>query len=106
LERFRTEENLTWRDPWLEAQDLEYHHLDPSRSLGLALADLDGPWAKGLDDMDALSTPPANTRAVIRSRVMRRIAQSRESYEIDWHRIESSGEDPVILLDPFATRSR
>lgn len=103
LERFRTEEDLLWRDPWLESQDLEYHHVDPSRSLGLALADLNGPWSGGLDDPAALTDPPANTRAFARSRIMRRIAQSREAYEIDWHRIESDRGDTIVLLDPFAT---
>ena len=46
LEAFRQSENLAWDDPWLEAQDLEYHQIDPERSLGLAVADLNGPMGE------------------------------------------------------------
>jgi len=63
LESFRRSEGLDWNDPWLEAQDLEYHQIDPTRSLGLALADLAGPWSGGLDDPGTLSKPPEDTRA-------------------------------------------
>lgn len=104
LESFRAKEGLRWNDPWLEAQDLEYHQIDPERSLGLALADLDGPWSQGLDDEAALGEPPADTRAAVRAKIMRRIAVSGEGYEIDWHRIEQGSGDAVVLLDPFQTK--
>ncbi len=106
LEKFRQQERLRWRDPWMEAQDLEYHHIDPARSLGLALADLDGPWAGGLDDPLATKSPPGSTRAAARSALMHRIAASGEPYEIDWHRIEHGGGSPALLLDPFQTRAK
>ena len=101
LETFRREEKLRWNDPWLEAQDLEYHQIDPERSLGLALADLNGPWSAGLDDVSLLTTPPADTRAAARSGLMRQIAAGQEPYEIDWHRIECNGGESILLLDPF-----
>ncbi len=104
LEAFRQREKLRWHDPWMQAQDLEYHHIDPARGLGLALADLSGPWACGLDDDDILMRPPEGTRAVLRSTLMRRIADSGEPYEIDWHRIEWGTGAPVALFDPFQTR--
>jgi proteasome accessory factor A len=103
LETFRENEGLRWNDPWLEAQDLEYHQIDPARSLGLALADLEGPWSKGLDDPLTLTQPPKNTRAVVRGALMRRIAGTDAPYEIDWHRIEYGNADPVVMLDPFQT---
>ena len=38
LREFCKAERLEWGHPWLEAQDLEYHQIDPDRSLGLPLA--------------------------------------------------------------------
>lgn len=104
LDGFRQQENLAWNDPWLEAQDLEYHHVDPARSLGLALADTSGPWAAGLDDAAALDQPPLGTRAAVRTRYMREIAENGSRYELDWDRVEREGHDPVMLRDPFQTR--
>jgi proteasome accessory factor A len=106
LETFRQREKLRPGDPWLEAQDLEYHHIDPARSLGLALADVDGPWSHGLDEPSSLVKPPRGTRAAVRGQLMRRIAESDESYEIDWHRIEHGSEGPFVLLDPFQDQMR
>ncbi|MGH7943671.1 MAG: proteasome accessory factor PafA2 family protein [Opitutaceae bacterium] len=106
LESFRQRERLSWTDPWLEAQDLEYHQVDPARSLGLALADLGGPWAHGLDDPATLVRPPADTRAAVRSLLMRRIAEGSEPYEIDWHQIEHGSAAPLVLLDPFQNKPR
>jgi proteasome accessory factor A len=105
LETFRASEGLAWDDPWLEAQDLEYHHLDRARSLGLALADLDGPWAAGLDDPSALERGPADTRAGWRTEVLRRLAsgegESEQAYEIDWDRIEVGEGETIAMDDPF-----
>jgi proteasome accessory factor A len=101
LETFRASEGLAWDDPWLEAQDLEYHHLDPERSLGLALADLDGPWGASLDDPAALERGPADTRAGWRTQVMRKLADGEEPYEIDWDRIELGEGKAIAMADPF-----
>jgi proteasome accessory factor A len=106
LDGFRKQERLKWNDPWLEAQDLEYHQIDPARSLGLALADLDGPWSAGLDDAGAWLSPPSDTRAKLRSSLMRKIAETSGDYEIDWHRIEHDSGESVLLLDPFETRRK
>jgi proteasome accessory factor A len=103
LESFCASEGLDWEDPWLEAQDLEYHQIDPERSLGLALADLDGPWARGLEDEATLNLPPGDTRAAIRGKLMRKIAESGQPYEIDWHQIDYGQANPIVLLDPFQT---
>jgi proteasome accessory factor A len=104
LESFRAQEKLKWTDPWLEAQDLEYHQIDPERSLGLALADLNGPWSDGLEGEAVLKQPPEGSRAAVRGKLMRRIAEGGESYEIDWHRVEHGKADPIVLLDPFQSQ--
>jgi hypothetical protein len=103
LEAFRESEGLAWNDPWMQAQDLEYHHIDPERSLGLALADLDGPWADGLDDAGLIERPPSDTRAQLRSELMRKVVASGPPYEIDWHRVESEHFETALLIDPFQT---
>lgn len=100
LERFRAAEDLDWSDPWLQSQDLEYHHLDPARSLGLALADNSGPWGAAAAEA-ALDAPPADTRAAARVRLMREIAAGTERYELDWDRVEREGRPIILLRDPF-----
>lgn len=102
LDEFRRRERLPWNDRWLEALDLEYHHIDPARSLGLAMADLSGPWAAGLDGDEALEDPPQGTRAAARGALMRRIAESGEPYTIDWHHVERGNHGSTRLIDPFA----
>jgi proteasome accessory factor A len=102
LETFRASEKLAWSDPWLEAQDLEYHHIDPERSLGLALANLDGPWAAGLDDPIALERGPADTRAGWRGNVLRQLASGDSYYEIDWDCIDlGEGGSSILMKDPL-----
>lgn len=106
LDAFRQREQLDWRDPWLQAQDLEYHHTDPARSLGLPLADQSGPWAVDPDDRHALDTPPEGTRAALRGALLREIAENGEPYKIDWHRLERGSGEPLLLFDPFQSRLR
>ncbi len=106
LDTFRLSEKLAWTDPWLEAQDLEYHHIDPSRSLGLAMADLSGPWAVAADDPAPLEQGPANTRAGWRTAVMRGLAAASDQggYEIDWDRINMPDAEPVLMPNPFQSQ--
>jgi hypothetical protein len=52
-----------------------------------------------------LTHPPEDTRAVVRGSLMRRIAETGDSYEIDWHRIGYGNAEAVLLLDPFQTVS-
>jgi proteasome accessory factor A len=105
LDTFRQSEGLGWGDPWLEAQDLEYHQVDPERSLGLALANLEGPWAEGLDDPRNLNTPPPGTRAAVRSNLMRGLIARAGEYELDWDTVLEEGSPPVHLSDPFTGAS-
>jgi proteasome accessory factor A len=85
LSLFRESEGLSWADPWLEAQDLEYHQVDEKRGLAFPLAS-QGYWScEGAGELDRLATePPRDTRALARSRVMRRIEEGCEDYVIDW----------------------
>jgi proteasome accessory factor A len=101
LEAFRQSEGLPWDDPWLEAQDLEYHQVDPDRSLGLAAADLNGPWGDNLDDPKALVSPPPGTRAARRAGLMRQLAENGKVAVVNWHYVAEEGQEPVPMLDPY-----
>lgn len=104
LEAFRKSENLAWGDPWLEAQDMEYHHIDPERSLGLMIADRSGPWGNlDAEAAAALERGPADTRAAWRGEELRRLAQGDNYYEIDWDRIDLTDGASISMSDPFQT---
>jgi len=87
LEAFRQSENLSWNDP--------------CRSLGLAVADLNGPWGENLDDPKALTTAPGDTRAARRAALMRQIAERGTLAVVDWNYVAEAGEDPTPMLDPY-----
>src|SRR5439155_17396105 len=83
LSEFCAREKLDWSDPWLQSQDLEFHQIDPSRGLGLALANYDGYW-NPVHLEQAKREPPRNSRAHARSRLMREIQGKVCSYRVDW----------------------
>ena len=100
FESFCQAEGLEMTDPWLEAQDLEYHHIDAARSLASAVADRSGLWADIGDDA-TLETAPADTRANVRSRMMRRIHEAGSDYVLEWEAVKEAGNPIVALMDPF-----
>jgi proteasome accessory factor A len=101
LEQFRLAEGLGWDDPWLQAQDLEFHAVSRVRNIGLPLARTPALWRIGDVEIDAVDTPPRNTRAAARSRVMRGLAGSRVRYLVDWERVQAEGVDALRLEDPL-----
>jgi len=100
LREFCRSERLEWGHPWLESQDLEFHHIDPDQSLGLAMARTDGAWEpKGLKE--AMLEPPKDSRAHARSRLMREIQGKESSYFLDWEAVEVPNQKRTRLLNPF-----
>jgi proteasome accessory factor A len=100
LSEFCAREGLDWSNPWLESQDLEFHHIDPERSFGLAMANLDGFWKpKGLEN--AKREPPRNSRAHARSRLMREIQGKTGPYHVDWAEVAIPNEKTALLPNPF-----
>ncbi len=97
FEQFCEVEGITLRDPWLEAQDLEYHHILPERSLGLPLSQ-EGPWSLELGK--AISEAPKSTRAQVRSRLMRRIDPVHDDYIVDWDGVRWN-DQMAVLTDPY-----
>jgi proteasome accessory factor A len=100
LGEFCAREGLDLTHPWLESQDLEFHQVDPERSFGLALADLDGRWnPHGLER--AKREPPRNSRAHARSRLMRQIQGRNGAYHVDWAEVAVPNEKTALLPNPF-----
>ena len=100
LKEFRESEGLDWKDTWLESQDLEFHHIDFDRSLGLALAHTEGYW--DLSNVDhTKSQPPTDSRACARSRLMREIQGTEKSYFLNWESVELPDKKVMRLLNPF-----
>jgi len=100
LKAFCEREGIAWGNPWLESQDLEYHHVDPDRGLGLALANDDGVWSPGRLPRARLE-PPSDSRAHARSRLMREIMDKKTTYFLDWEAVEVPNQKRTRLLDPF-----
>ncbi|MDX2226401.1 MAG: proteasome accessory factor PafA2 family protein [Verrucomicrobiae bacterium] len=101
LNAFCTQENIPWDDPWLKSQDLEFHHIHPQRSLAHPLADRQGCWhVTGVEK--ATLTPPSNTRAHLRSKMMRELC-GQKNHVVDWYKVGTRGQKPTLLLDPFQT---
>ncbi len=102
--QFIEQEGIDWGHPWLKAQDLEYHHVDPARSLGLALARTPPEWLLYDGQLrEAFLKPPVNTRAAVRSRLMKELQSVGASYYLDWEIIGAEGGNPIQLLNPFET---
>lgn len=99
LEKFCQQEGLDWNDPWLESQDLEFHQINPSRSLGLATANCDGFW-NPTNLAEAKDEAPGNSRAHARSRLMRAIQGQSCSYHVDWAEVAGPNEQHALLPNP------
>jgi len=100
LRAFCEREGITWGNPWLESLDLEYHHIDPDRGLGLALANDDGVWSPARLPQARIE-PPSDSRAHARSRLMREIMGKKTTYFLDWECVEVPNQKRTRLLDPF-----
>jgi proteasome accessory factor A len=100
--QFVEKEKIPWIDPWLRAQDLEFHHIDPAKSLGLALANTPAPWdITAAEIQGALRQPPVNTRANLRSHIMHHLKTQPIRYFVDWEIIDAEGVNSLNLLNPF-----
>jgi proteasome accessory factor A len=102
LERFMEQEKIGWNDPWLKSQDLEFHHIDPARSLGLALANTPAPWQTSAENiLEATHQAPNNTRASVRSHAMHLLRNQPIHYYVDWELMGAEGGSSLHLLNPF-----
>jgi proteasome accessory factor A len=103
LSCFVSREGIRWSDPWLKALDLEFHHVDPARSLGLGLEQTPPGWRVSPSEVAAaLRQPPANSRAHVRARLMRLLKEQPRRHFVDWEVIDAEGLPALVLDDPFA----
>ncbi len=103
--QFIEREGVSWSDPWMRAQDLEFHHLDPGRGLAMALAATPPEWEVGAEEVEAaMQHPPGETRAAVRSWLMRHLAGHHLQYCVDWESVEAEGAEPLVLGDPLDPR--
>lgn len=105
LEGLRSRQGLEWGDSKLARLDLAYHDLVAGLKLeerGLARR-LSAPAAV----TTAKTTPPANTRALLRGELIGKAREQRVDLQADWThlRLPESGLGTVTLSDPFATKS-
>ena len=81
---------------------MEFHHVDALRSLARPLADPSASWDPPEAAVFAAKThPPPDTRAALRSRVMRHLAQEGRGCFVDWEVVDTDGVGPLMMLNPF-----
>lgn len=120
LETYREVESVGWEDPMLKSLDLEYHNLNPQRSLYLGLLE-EGKVPRVTTDRAielAMTHPPRDTRAFGRSEVVRHLLAAgpppqtdalsihdrmNPAYVINWSAFQLRGRDPFLMPDPFKT---
>ncbi|HET9733622.1 MAG TPA: depupylase/deamidase Dop [Acidimicrobiales bacterium] len=101
LGAYRERHGLTWQDPKLAAMDLQYHDVDPARSLSARLG-----MERILDPADvqrAVTEPPETTRAYFRGRCLQRWASSIAAANWD-SLVFDLGGDPlrrVPMMEPL-----
>ena len=107
VEQYMTEEGLDWDDDALHSVDLEYHNIDPEKSLFYAWQEM-GNTKRLLDDLDivdAMTDPPQNTRAKGRAALVEKILarKSAKFYLFDWNGVALDRHTYVEMPDPFDT---
>lgn len=110
VDQYIAEEGLEPDDDALHSVDLEYHNIDADRGLFYALQEM-GETKRVVDDLDitdAMTDPPANTRAKGRSSLIRKILaqKGRKLYAVDWNGVALGPNNYRDLPDPYETYSQ
>lgn len=101
LDQYIAEAGTDWSDEALHSIDLEYHNINPQRSLAGALN-----LKRFTDDLrvlDAMTDPPQNTRAKARGAVVERVLKDGRPamYMFDWSGVALGRNEYLDLSDPF-----
>ena len=107
VEQYREEEGLDWSDDALHSVDLEYHNIDPDKSLFHAYQEM-GRTRRILDDVDitmAMTDPPQDTRAKGRARLVEQVLARKNPkfYLFDWNGVALDRHTYLEMPDPFET---
>ncbi|MBT3265877.1 proteasome accessory factor PafA2 family protein [Candidatus Poribacteria bacterium] len=105
LETFMEEEGLTWHDPWLQSLDLDYHKIDPERSLysDLVEENMMRRMVRNAAISEAMFEPPPDTRALGRSLIMQRLAKADLVRHVDWDTVHLETGVSIAMTDPHRT---
>jgi proteasome accessory factor A len=103
LEAYMADVGCDWSDPALHSVDLEYHNIDPAKSLFHALPSR--PFVGPVEVAAAQVDPPGDTRAKGRSEAVRHVLaqRGRVPYSFDWSGIALSRGSYLEMPDPFYT---
>jgi proteasome accessory factor A len=104
---YAAEEGLDWGDDALHSVDLEYHNIDPEKSLFHALQEM-GRTKRVLDEVDivtAMTDPPQDTRAKGRAKLVEEVLKRRNPkfYLFDWNGVAMDRHNYIEMPDPFET---
>ena len=106
VEDYMAQEGVDWGDDALYSVDLEYHNIDPERSLFHGLQAM-GRTKRILDDLDildAMTDPPKDTRAKGRARLVEQVlAKKTRVYGFDWNGVALGRAKFIDMPDPFET---
>jgi proteasome accessory factor A len=108
LNALQEEEKLSWRDPWLQSIDLEYHNLDFERGLYYELV-RQGAVRRVVPEDEiktSIFNPPETTRAFFRGRSVARF--NNEISSIQWDEIVFQNQSQLrrIVLPEAAADAR
>lgn len=103
VEQYRAAEGLEWGDDALHSVDLEYHNIDPDKSLFYATESRR--FLDDIDVIDATTDPPQDTRAKGRSALVKKILDKKgpKVYVFDWSGVAVDRNEYVEMPDPFET---
>jgi proteasome accessory factor A len=105
LEMYKSENGLEWGDDALHSVDLEYHNIDPEKSLFSAWCQMNEvqTMCKDLDVLDAITEPPKDTRAFARGKLVDFVLAkpAQRFYMFDWNGVAVNRHYYVDLSNPF-----
>ncbi len=105
IERYKERLGCELDDPRLARLEMAYHDVSPTRGVFNRLQ-VDGLVKRVVEEqdiLDAMTQPPATTRAALRGRFVTAALESGLDYTVDWVHLKFSGTEPrtVLLKDPF-----
>jgi proteasome accessory factor A len=106
LQMYMEAEGLSWQSDVLHSLDLEYHSSNPETGLYHGLVQAGQMQRVTTDEAieAAMNTPPPDTRAFGRSRVIRHLMETKNKrYVIDWDSVYVDRERYMELRNPFHT---
>lgn len=106
LEAYMEDAGTGWDDPALHSVDLEYHNIDPEKSLFHALETRQ--YVALVDIAEAQAEPPQDTRALGRSKIVRAVVSGSgpSAYLFDWSGATLDRGRYLEMPDPFHTYER